>query len=112
MRKAPDRKSLSFDFGSPPHNNTACSVAAARSQRDTVKSKRALVYSYIAQRGQTGATSDEVERALGLRHTTVSARINEMSQREKPSLLRDSGQRRLTSGKRMATVWVVAQWTT
>jgi predicted transcriptional regulator len=49
-----------------------------------------------------GATCDELERALGLRHQTASARIHELV---KVGLLRDSGTKRRTASGRSAVVW-------
>ena len=49
-----------------------------------------------------GATCDEVECALGLRHQTASARICELSEEGRVA---DSGERRLTRSGRKAVVW-------
>lgn len=49
-----------------------------------------------------GMTCDEVELHLGMRHTTVSARINELT---RAGYIEDSGERRNTSAGRPATVW-------
>jgi len=51
-----------------------------------------------------GATCDEVEATLDLRHQTASARIREMFLAGK---IRDGCERRLTRSGRRATVWVL-----
>jgi predicted transcriptional regulator len=61
------------------------------------------VLRYIDAQGSKGATSDEVEAALGIGHSTVSPRVRELF---KKSYLRESGQERETRKGRMATVWV------
>lgn len=66
---------------------------------------RAIVFGSVKASGAQGVTSDEVERRTGLRHQTVSARLNELSHQ---GLVRDSRRRRPTSSGRLARVWVVA----
>ena len=51
-----------------------------------------------------GLTCFEVEEITDLSHQTASARITELRQK---GLIKDSGQRRLTSSGRKAVVWVV-----
>jgi len=62
------------------------------------------IYLYIMSWRDHGATCDEIEVALDLRHQTASARINEMAASKR---LRNSGRTRLTRGARRAIVWVV-----
>jgi hypothetical protein len=59
---------------------------------------------YIAARGELGATSDEMEAAFDMVHSTVSPRVRELFVK---SYLRDSGLERITRKGRMATVWVL-----
>ncbi len=59
------------------------------------------VYGVIA-RG--GATCEECETALGMKHQTASARIRELKDKH---LVRDSGRRRKTTSGRLAAVMVV-----
>jgi hypothetical protein len=97
-----------FDRGPAPHNRTQTSIDAARSLKPTLNGKRLQVYELITHCGDTGLTCDEAERMLGQRHTTVSARINELAHERngQPAMIRDSGLRRLTSAGRKAIVWV------
>lgn len=78
------------------------SVAAAQSIAGGAEQLRARVLAEIATRG--GATCDEVEVALDLRHQTASARVNELAEEGK---IADSGARRKTRSGREAIVWVV-----
>lgn len=80
------------------------SEAAARSLKDRMTLRR-KVWEFIATKGQDGATDDEVEAALKMRHQTASARRRELVLQD---AVRDSGQRRRTSSGRQATVWVAA----
>lgn len=54
-----------------------------------------------------GMNDDEIERALGMRHQTASARRRELV---KEGYVVDSGKRRETSSGRTAIVWVVPEW--
>jgi DNA-binding IclR family transcriptional regulator len=73
---------------------------------ESIADARALqlrVLRYVTSRLKVGATCDEVEAALGLRHQTASARINELV--GKGYLANSDAQRRNRSG-RLAIVWV------
>lgn len=61
----------------------------------------ARVAQHVRESG--GATCDEVEVALGLRHQTASARLRELVLK---GAIKDSGARRLTRSKRKAAVYV------
>jgi hypothetical protein len=62
-----------------------------------------LVVAQVAQRGYVGATSDELEAALGLPHQTVSARLSEA---KRAGWVVDTGRRRPTRSGRAAAVFV------
>jgi hypothetical protein len=64
---------------------------------------RAKVIGYIREQGAYGATSDEVEEALGLSHQTISARITEA---KADGTLVPSGMRRKTRSGRNAAVLI------
>lgn len=66
---------------------------------------KARTLAFIAGRRAHGATDDEVEEALGMRHQTASPRRLELLEKK---LVEDSGERRATRSGCMATVWVVA----
>lgn len=63
------------------------------------------VFKHVHSLGFDGATCEECEVALRMKHQTCSARIRELRD---AGLLRDSGRRRLTSSKSPAMVLVVA----
>ena len=90
--------------GVPYVPDSDTSREAAESVRSVVSSVRVRVYEYVRERGREGATSDEVEAALGLRHQTASARIRELV---KKGVLTNSGARRRTRSGRTARVVTV-----
>lgn len=63
----------------------------------------AEVFRVISEAGSRGATSDEVEVQLEMRHQTVSSRIWALNRR---GVVKDSGQRRPTRSGRNAAAWV------
>lgn len=68
---------------------------------------RAKVISYVRSQGTRGATSDEVELALGLSHQTASARLTEAKAQNR---LRLSGDKRKTRSGRNAGVVVAPEY--
>jgi len=77
------------------------STEALKSMKAVIPSKRMNVYDHI--KFQTfGATCDDVEVALGMKHQTASARIRELAQ---IGLIASRGVRKTRSG-RNATVWM------
>lgn len=81
------------------HHGDRESIAAHDSLKPDKQRLRALVVGYVKSAG--GATSDEVEEALGLAHQTVSARLTEA---KALGLVVDSGERRKTRSGRQAKV--------
>jgi len=98
-------KNYPFDLyhGHAPHVDTNTSRAAARSIEPKVGDIAQKVLTFVKACGPDGATCDEVEDALELRHQTASARVRELVQLGK---LFDSGRERKTRSGRRATVWV------
>jgi hypothetical protein len=89
--------------GLPPHMaGSDTSLAAALSVIQGAENIRRRVYRYIRDTGETGATCDEVEIALEGRHTTISARIRELSIMH---AIVDTGDRRPTSSGRSARIY-------
>lgn len=101
-RDWPAEQSNLFADGSDTSQAAAASVDAA--------SLRAEVFSVIDSSGAYGATCDEVEAALGMRHQTASARVYELAgkggklKKCEPRIA-DTGRRRLTRARRKAVVW-------
>ncbi len=77
------------------------SALAGDSVLGSARSKRRAVYDHICATG--GATDDEVEVALDMRHQTASARRRELVL---SGAVHDSGERRNTRSGCAATVWV------
>jgi hypothetical protein len=80
--------------------------SATKRTRRAAASQRAQVFAFIHKRGYRGATDDESEVALKIRHESVSARRNGLVRR---GSVRDSGLRRLTRRGNPAIVWVVGE---
>lgn len=83
------------------------SEQAAESVKETAASVRNRILKFIEIRGEEGATCDEVERFLGLKHQTASARIAELHHKFRRIV--DSGQRRKTRSGRNAAVYVATE---
>ena len=88
--------------GAPPSVEQDTSAIAAASVRVPTHYMRSQVARYISVRG--GATCEEVEIGIGLRHQTCGPRIRELVQL---GLVKDSGQRRPTRSGRGAIVWIL-----
>lgn len=93
--------------GTPPSVAVDTSRDAAEAIRKPSAAIRAFVLAYIDGQGENGATCDQVEAALTLRHQTCSPRILELS---KLGEVVDTGRRRQTRGHRKAVVWVARAW--
>lgn len=78
---------------------------AARSVEGSAATLRAKVHLHVQAKGTDGATCDEIERELGLRHQTASARMRELEIRK---LLKKTENRRRTQSGRYAAVYVAA----
>ncbi len=87
------------------HGGNPESVAAHASIVPAKATLRRRVIAFVRGRGEHGATSDEIELALGLSHQTVSARITEA---KAGGDLVPSGRRRVTRSGRSAAVLVAA----
>lgn len=91
-----------FDRPAPYARHSDTSKAAAKSIEPTSGTMRAIVLAFIRGRGASGATCEEIEINMGMKHQTASARVRELAQ---AGLIRDSGERRNTSSGRPATMW-------
>lgn len=87
------------------HGGNAESVAANESIEPDKARMRQAVLRYIESRGLVGATCDEVEHALRMRHQTASARITEL---RKAKQVLATERRRPTWSGRTAAVYVAA----
>ncbi len=91
-----------FDPPPPAVRDSTTSVAAGESMVGPAAFVRGRVLDHVRYFG--GATCDQCEVDLGLRHQTASARIRELVQM---GLIRDSGVTRKTRSGRAAVVWEV-----
>ena len=92
----------------PPYaHDRDTSFEAAASMVNLTGKLRTKVARFLWNRAQYGATCNEMERLLQLKHETVSARIWELHNR---GFIVDSGARRLTRSDRPAVVWVLWLW--
>ena len=83
---------------------SATSKAAADSLMSSAASMRMKVYRYIESQGEGGATDNEIENALDMRHQTASARRRDLVL---AGSIKDSGMTRRTDSNRKASVWVI-----
>ena len=81
------------DNGAPPENVDLI-----------VSGLRAKVFRYIRGEGFAGATCDEIEEALDMRHQTASPRVRELVLM---GAIEDSGHRRRTRSGSTARVYVL-----
>ena len=89
--------------GHAPHVDVSTSIDAAESIEEVSGSVRRLVLKHIKRCGTYGATDDEIEIALSLRHQTASARRRELYLLGE---ITSTGTRPTRSG-RHAKVWIV-----
>lgn len=86
----------------PPYSDEDTSKAAAESVAESATSMRERVYNHLTALYPGGATDDEMEVALGMRHQTLSARRWELA---KDGMVEPSGRYRQTRSGRSAQVW-------
>ncbi|HYJ33779.1 MAG TPA: hypothetical protein VE326_11220 [Candidatus Binatia bacterium] len=94
-----------YDITSRLHGGNAESAEANESIEPDKARMRQAVLRYIESRGLVGATCDEVEHALRMRHQTASARLTELK-RAKQVVATE--RRRPTWSGRMARVYAAA----
>lgn len=89
----------------PTRYNSETSLESSKKlEKNHQKSKyRRAIFEFIKAKGSSGATCDEVESKMEIRHQTASCFIRFLTQ---DLLLKDSGQKRITRAKRNAIVWV------
>ena len=88
------------------HKGNANSEAANEHVHPTKKAMQAQIYDYITSRGKVGATCQEVERDLGLKHQTASARMAEMKVPGHEFGIWWNGLKRALPGSRPASAYV------
>jgi hypothetical protein len=93
--------------GQAPNNGVDTSKEAGASVQAILGALQAKVLRYIRSRGEDGATCDEVEAHLNMRHQTASARVRELVLKE--GILYSGNKRRTRSG-RNARVYVTPEF--
>ena len=89
----------------PAQIHSATSVAAGESIKQSGPVLRLRVLDFLRDRGQEGATDEEMQLALGMPASTQRPRRIELV---KLHLVHDSQATRPTMSGRKATVWMVA----
>jgi hypothetical protein len=90
-----------------PHNGTGPSIDAARSLDKILGKLQAEVLNHVRSVPE-GATCDEIEIALGLKHQTASARLNDLMKLGRVQFKYDAAGkalRRLTRSGRGARIY-------
>jgi DNA-binding transcriptional regulator LsrR (DeoR family) len=99
MRTRTDSRDITRSF----HQGDIFSHMAHKSIINSKAALRAKVIRYVYEQGMYGATSDEVEEALGLSHQSISARITEA---KADGTLIPNGMKRKTRSGRNAAVLI------
>ena len=90
-----------------PHNGTQTSIAAAESIEPSMGRLQQIVLAYVVERGQLGATREEIETGLELGGNTVRPRVKEL---ERKGLVRVCNDTRATRSGRAANVLRASQF--
>ena len=108
-------RQLTFDDGkietsriTPTRYDKPTSLESAQQfEQGRKKSRhRARIFEFIKSRSVLGATCDEVEVALNLRHQTASCFIRFLTQ---DGFLKETEYRRITRARRKAIVWILRE---
>ena len=86
-------------FEPPFAAQSATSREAAERIKGHAATLRNEVFDFIRRCGAHGATTDEVEVALGLRHQTASPRVYELVNENPPRLVLTQALRKTRSGR-------------
>jgi len=90
----------------PAQASSPTSQAAAAAAAATAPGKRGDVFRFVIQRGQQGATDEEIQNGLMMRDNTQRPRRVELVA---AGLVVDSGRTRPTRQNREAVVWIDAR---
>jgi hypothetical protein len=102
---------MSQYVGLPYSKNSKTSKAAAKSMVPHAPNQRQLVWEFVQKRGAYGATCEEAEIGLKMRHQSCSTRMQELRQLGR---LKHVGLTRKTVANRQAEIHVAvdpADWT-
>jgi hypothetical protein len=93
-------------FSLPPSNGTRTSNAAADSIAPSAATLRSRLYQWLLDRGEEGATDEEMQLGIPMAPSTQRPRRGELS---RDGLVLDRGDTRPTNSGRQATVWVAVR---
>lgn len=107
MNASPDlsQQAFCFDVTSTKHRGNRQSVKAAVEGEHRRPSQKRRIWLYIHERGESGATVEEISNELTMRYTTVSARCSEM---KTEGIIKASGRTRQTETRSDADVLIVS----
>ena len=91
-------------MGIPYVSGCETSMEAAESMIEPAKTMERRVLEYIGFMGECGATDDDIEQQLDMRHQTASARRRGLVLK---GLVKDSGYKGRTRSGRRAIAWVL-----
>lgn len=100
------------EVGSQKLNNPTaadCKMAAWRAVEDWGATLRGAVFRFIHIQGERGATSEEIEAALGKKSQSITPRITELSRGDEgkyPKMIRSNGETRETVAGKEACVYI------
>lgn len=95
-----------WDTEPPSVADSPTSIAAAKQIEPVSGALRRQVYEFIRERGQSGATDEEIIAALDMSPSTARPRRIELVQ---AGFVQNSGSTRRTKSGRNATVWIAAE---
>jgi hypothetical protein len=91
----------------PPSVNTDTSRQAAADIAPRLSALHQDILAHIQRSADHGATCDELEHTLALRHQTCGPRLRELAL---SGAIVDTGMRRRTRSGRKAIVWLAREW--
>lgn len=96
---------ITYITPAPAHNGTPTSIAAAEQIEPSAGTLRAQVLAYLRERGNAGATDEEMQTALTMNPSTQRPRRIEL---EKLGLVLRTAQTRKTASGRSAVIFIAA----
>ena len=86
-----------------PHSNSTTSKWAAEGAEKGASTWRRAIFDFLEDRGEHGATDDEMQEHFDVKSQTQNPRRQEL---EKLGLVKKNGAVRLTRARKWAEVWV------
>jgi hypothetical protein len=92
---------INVDVCARNHMGNPESVEAHNSIKSSKAAQWNLILSFLAERGDFGATAEEIQKALGMRQASTAARCSELKAAGK---VRVVGRRKTSSGRKAAVL--------